>query len=100
MSFAEWFAGQGASTEALRFISLANGGTPLAELSLLRALQEATRSKVDVQRVSQQAGMQGKDVFERLPTLKNSDLPSVLPHNWCAPLQPASPFVINAAVAA
>ena len=41
-----------------------------------------------------------KDVFERLPTLKNSDLASILPHNWRAPLQPASPFEIRAAVAA
>lgn len=41
-----------------------------------------------------------KDVFERLPTLKNSDLASVLPHNWRAPLQPTSPFVIAPVVAA
>ena len=26
-----------------------------------------------------------KDVFERLPTLKNRDLAQLLPHNWCAP---------------
>ncbi len=30
-----------------------------------------------------------KDVFERLPTLKNRDLASLLPHNWRAPVQPA-----------
>jgi transposase len=30
-----------------------------------------------------------KDVFERLPTLKNSDLATLLPHNWRAPAQPA-----------
>ena len=65
ISFAQWLDSQGASPEARRFVSLANGGTPLEDLSLLRALQEATRSKVDVQRVSQQEGMQGKDVFER-----------------------------------
>lgn len=26
-----------------------------------------------------------KDVLERLPTLKNSDLATLLPHNWRAP---------------
>ena len=26
-----------------------------------------------------------KDVFERLPTLKNRDLAQLLPHNWRAP---------------
>ena len=26
-----------------------------------------------------------KDVFERLPTLKNRDLAQLLPHNWHAP---------------
>ena len=26
-----------------------------------------------------------KDVFERLPTLKNRDLAQLLPHNWCGP---------------
>ncbi len=40
-----------------------------------------------------------KDVFERLPTLKNNNLASVLPHNWRAPLQPASPFVIPSVAA-
>ena len=30
-----------------------------------------------------------KDVFERLPTLKNRDLVQLLPHNW----QPASAIV-------
>ena len=29
-----------------------------------------------------------KDVFERLPTLKNSELATLLPHNWRAPVQP------------
>ncbi len=38
-----------------------------------------------------------KDVFERLPTLKNRDLDSLLPHNWKpadkaqAPAVPAAP---------
>ena len=33
-----------------------------------------------------------KDVFERLPTLKNSDLHLLLPHNW----QPANDEVASA----
>ena len=35
-----------------------------------------------------------KNVFERLPTLKNADLASILPHVWQPPAQPAAPFVI------
>ena len=31
-----------------------------------------------------------KDVFERLPTLKNRDLAQLLPHNWRAPAATAS----------
>ena len=65
LSLAQWLDAQQASDEAKRLIRLANGGTLLEELSLLRALQEATRSKVDVQRVSQDPAMAGKDVFER-----------------------------------
>ena len=74
ISLAQWLDQQQASAEAKRLVSLSNGGTPLAELSLLRALQEATRSKVDVQRVSQDPGMQGKDVFERF-ALASSHVP-------------------------
>jgi transposase len=35
-----------------------------------------------------------KDVFERLPTLKNADLASILPHVWRPPTQPSAPFVL------
>jgi transposase len=35
-----------------------------------------------------------KDVFERLPTLKNADLASILPHVWQPPAQPSAPFVL------
>lgn len=38
-----------------------------------------------------------KDVFERLPTLKNSDLATLLPHNWHAPAQPVDDTVLTAA---
>ena len=37
-----------------------------------------------------------KDVFERLPTLKNRDLAQLLPHNW----RPATSIVEPAATAA
>lgn len=43
-----------------------------------------------------------KDVFERLPTLKNRDLAQLLPHNWLGPAtgtaaEPASAAVLDAA---
>jgi transposase len=41
-----------------------------------------------------------KDVFERLPTLKNSDLASILPHNWQPPERAAVPAAVRPAIAA
>ena len=43
-----------------------------------------------------------KDVFERLPTLKNCDLASILPHNWQPPERATVPAAVRptAAVAA
>ena len=41
-----------------------------------------------------------KDVFERLPTLKNRDLALLLPHNWRAPVQPADSSPQAVAIAA
>ena len=38
-----------------------------------------------------------KDVFERLPTLKNRDLASLLPHNWKAAEKAQTPVVPTAA---
>ncbi len=35
-----------------------------------------------------------KDIFERLPTLKNVDIACVLPHNWQAPTQAPPTFVL------
>ena len=35
-----------------------------------------------------------KDVFERLPTLKNADIASILPHNWQPPAHPSVPFTL------
>ena len=36
-----------------------------------------------------------KDVFARLPTLKNADIASILPHNWQPPVQPSVPFTLT-----
>jgi hypothetical protein len=41
-----------------------------------------------------------KDVFERLPTLKNRDLESLLPHNWKPADKAEASAVPAAAVAA
>ena len=41
-----------------------------------------------------------KDVFERLPTLKQRDLAQLLPHNWRAPADAAAPASAPAATAA
>jgi hypothetical protein len=41
-----------------------------------------------------------KDVFERLPTLKNSELASLLPQNWHAPAKRPEAPSAGAAIAA
>ncbi|MBK7261866.1 MAG: transposase domain-containing protein [Rubrivivax sp.] len=44
-----------------------------------------------------------KDVFERLPMLKNRDLAQLLPHNWHAPAastRTVTPVVVPAAAVA
>ena len=66
ISLAEWLRRQKASTAAVRLIQNGQGATPLEELALLRMMQEATRSRLDVQ--SAMASMpdaKAKDVFER-----------------------------------
>ena len=35
-----------------------------------------------------------KDVFERLPTLKDRDLHTLLPHNWQPPVSPMAPGIV------
>ncbi len=65
ISLAQWLQQQKASPEAIRLIRISQGSTPLEQMAVLRMMQEATRSKVDVQRISQLPDMQGKDVFER-----------------------------------
>ena len=40
-----------------------------------------------------------KNVFERLPTLKNSELATLLPHNWCAPTSLAAPSAASTTTA-
>jgi monoamine oxidase len=62
ISVAQWLQQQQASPEALRLIRAGYGGTPLEELSLLRALQEGTRDALDAPTPT---GGSGKDVFER-----------------------------------
>jgi hypothetical protein len=37
-----------------------------------------------------------KDVFERLPTLLNKDLATLLPHNWQAPVKTPTPAPVPA----
>jgi transposase len=41
-----------------------------------------------------------KDVFERLPTLKQRDLAQLLPHNWRPPIDAAVPHSTTIAAAA
>jgi monoamine oxidase len=65
ISLAQWLIEQNASPEATRLIHLSQGSTPLEQMALLRMMQEATRSKVDVKSVAAMPGMEGKDVFER-----------------------------------
>jgi hypothetical protein len=38
-----------------------------------------------------------KDVFERLPTLKNRDLAQLLPHNWRPAAATSAPAPLHAA---
>ena len=59
-----------------------------------------------IQRRPQQAKLNGqdpwaflKDVFERLPTLKNADLHLLLPHLWTAPSATAVPTITSPAFA-
>ncbi len=62
LSIAQWLRMQGASGEAMRLIEAGYGGEPLERMSLLRVLQEGTRSALDA---PVPPGGAGKDVFER-----------------------------------
>lgn len=62
LSIAEWLREQRASSEAIRLIQAGYGNEPLAKMSLLRAMQEATRSALDA---PVPPGGAGKDVYER-----------------------------------
>jgi monoamine oxidase len=62
LSIAQWLRQQNASSEALRLIQAGYGSEPLEHMSLLRAMQEATRSALDA---PIPAGGAGKDVYER-----------------------------------
>lgn len=51
ISIAQWLERQGASAEAKRIIQEALGGTALESLGVLRMLQEASRAKVELDKV-------------------------------------------------
>ncbi|MFK7958115.1 MAG: flavin monoamine oxidase family protein [Lysobacterales bacterium] len=52
ISIAEWLKRQGASREAMRMMHEASGRTPFDQRSVLRMLQEATRGRIEMDRVS------------------------------------------------
>jgi monoamine oxidase len=62
LSIAQWLQQQNASSEALRLIQAGYGSEPIGRMSLLRAMQEATRSALDA---PIPPGGAGKDVYER-----------------------------------
>jgi len=62
LSIAQWLQIQGASPEAMRLIQAGYGNQPIERMSLLRALQEGTRSALDA---PVPPGGAGKDVYER-----------------------------------
>lgn len=66
ISLAEWLTRQGASPEARRIIAESQG-VPLEQLSLLRMLQEATRSRLAFERLQAELAAEGnRDVYERM----------------------------------
>jgi monoamine oxidase len=67
ISLAAWLDRQGASSEARRIIRVSQGRR-LEELSVLRMMQEATRSKIGIDQVDP-ALLRGKDAYERLAIL-------------------------------
>ena len=62
LSVAQWLAAQQASPEALRLIRASFGDAPLEQMSLLRAMQEGSRSALEA---PAPPGAAGKDVYER-----------------------------------
>jgi len=69
--------------------------------------QQAGERAVDVMSLIESAKLNGhdrgaylKDVFERLPTLKQRDLAQLLPHNWRPASDTATPTTALAAVPA
>ncbi len=52
ISIAEWLQRQGASPEAIRIMHEASGRSPFNERSVLRMLQEATRSQIEMKKIS------------------------------------------------
>ncbi len=67
ISLASWLNQLGASSEAQRIIRVSQG-RPLEDLSVLRMMQEATRSKIGVDTVDPLL-LKGKDAYERAAIL-------------------------------
>jgi monoamine oxidase len=65
VSLLDWLNRQNASPEAIRLIDEGLVDPGVAGASLLRLLQEATRSKIDIEALANRSDMQGKDVYER-----------------------------------
>jgi monoamine oxidase len=63
LSWLEWLTQQGASETARKLISVGQGNTDLATLSVLRSLQESTYAKLNAQLAK--AGASDKDSFQR-----------------------------------
>ena len=63
LSLAQWLDRQGASSAAKQIIRTSQA-RPLEKLSVLRMMQEATRSKIGVDKIDPET-MKGKDQFER-----------------------------------
>jgi monoamine oxidase len=65
VSLAQWLETQRASPAARRMIDQTLGAPGLENVGLLRMMQEATRSKLDVRRFSDGPEARGQDIYER-----------------------------------
>jgi monoamine oxidase len=71
VSLAEWLTRQGASEAARRLINQSLGAPGLANVGVLRMLQEATRARAEMRSLEQSETFRGKDVFERAALLSS-----------------------------
>jgi monoamine oxidase len=65
ISLGAWLRDKGASSEAQQFIRLTQGLASLESASVLRMLQESTRSRADVRALVATEETRGMDVFQR-----------------------------------